>query len=295
MSKKYVEEKAFLSDQEIRKRLSERVWQQKMLMEHKAKRETLYFGSILPIYSYEKHSKQGDGRLHWEPANIYGFSNDKWVKVLPDDFEKYGVTEEDVSQYLGKETQLNDHLLGDDTYALRMAMVLMDEGESFDTLKDIYDKIHAVFAMGYDHTWESIIKHFPSLKERFEKKRPERKKISERLFGEYNEEYERLVQSVKIKSIERIPENFNKNTFDYIQVEVRLSVLLPMETKKTLCKKYIKSIGKHVLTVLSESSKFLKFGVPTNILKVEKATLGRDATLYITLGVKEKTEKEGGN
>lgn len=290
MTKGYREEKNLLTEQDIRDRLRRRLRVQKTLQNNS---EPLYFGSILPIYSYGKNGRLEDGRLAHGASSIYGFDNNKWVKVDVSDIEKYGVKREDIVDYLDRENyQLNEQLLGDDVYALRMAMVLMDEGESFETLKDIYDKIHAVFLMGYDHTWDAIIQNFPSLQRRFEKKRPERKKISERLFGKYNEEYERFVLSVKIKSIDRIPENLNKNTFDYIQIEVGLSMLLPMETKKALCKKYIKAIGKHVLIVLSENVRFQKFGIPTNILKVERATIGMDSILYMTLGVKEKAKEK---
>lgn len=198
------------------------------------------------------------------------------------------MSDKEVSKYAYKENlQFNEHLIGSDVQALRMAMVLMGEGEPIETLKELYNKIHLYFVMGLPRTWESILKYLPSLRERYERSHPQ-KKISERLFGKENEEYERFVQSVRIKSIDRIPENTNKNTFDYIHVEVRLSGTIPQETRLYLCKKYARVIGQHVLIVIEESPRFQKFGVPSNILKLEKATLGRDATLYMTMGIKER-------
>ena len=205
--------------------------------------------------------------------------------------------EEEVWKYTYKgDLQFNSHLIGNDTQSLRMAMVLMDEGESIETLKSIYDHIHVPLSDVNRHDWTTIIRYAPSLKERYERKRPNRK-ISEKIFGKIDEEYERLVQRVRIKSIDRIPENYNKRTFDYIQVEVLLSGILPHETKKLLCKRYIRAIGRHVLMVLEENPRFQKFSVPVNILKIEKATLGLDSTLYITLGLKDQKldKKESSN
>lgn len=247
---------------------------------------TIHFGSLLPIYAYgERRFTDGDTS---KTASIYGFEDGRFIKVSSDKFAEHGVLEEELKLYVYKDDQqFNPHLIGDDTYALRMAMILMDEGEPIETLRDIYNKIHAIFVMGLRHDWETILRYEPSLKERYDRKRP-RKYVSERLFGKFNEEYERFVQRVKIKSIDRIPENANKNTFDYIQVEVLLSGTLPRETQRYLCKKYARAIGRHVVMVIGESTRFQKFGVPTNILKIEKATLGKDSTLYITMGVKER-------
>lgn len=247
---------------------------------------TIHFGSLLPIYTY---GEKGIGsRKISSVASIYGFEDGKFIRVPRNEFEEHGILEEELKAYIHREDQLfNPHLIGDDAYALRMAMILMDEGEPIETLRDIYEKIHRHFAMGLRHDWTTILRYEPSLKERHDKKRP-KKYISERVFGKYNEEYERLVHRVKIKAIDRMPENPNKNTFDYIQVEVLLSGTLPQEKLRYLCKKHAKAIGRHVVMVIEESPRFQKFDVPVNILKIEKATLGQDSTLYITMGIKER-------
>lgn len=246
---------------------------------------TIHFGSILPIYAYGERRFTDEDTS--KTASIYGFEDGRFIKVPCDKFEEHQILEEELKHYVHREDrQFNSHLIGDDTNALRMAMMLMDEEETIETLKDIYDKIHAIFVMGLRHDWETILRYEPSLKERYDRKRP-KNYISERLFGKFNKEYERFVQRVKIKSIDRIPENTNKNTFDYIQVEVLLSGTLPQETLRYLCKKYGRAIGRHVLMVIGESPRFQKFGVPVNILKIEKATLvARESMLYITIEIK---------
>lgn len=244
---------------------------------------TLFFGTFLPIYVNGRLGHNKDGSLSVGSSSVYGFENGKWEKAAADRFESY-----EVMQVLDREDcQLNAHLIGSDTEALRFAMVLMHKGEPIDKLKEIYDLIHAEFANGMLHQWEPIIEKIPSLKDRFERNRPERQKISKRLFGTVNPEYERLVQNIRIKSIDRIPENQNKNTFDFIHVEIRLSATMSKEERMFLCKKYKKAIGKHILIALSENSKFRRFSVPINILRIERATIGMDATLYVTLGIKD--------
>lgn len=259
------------------------VKKRKIVSEYANRREPLYFGDFLPIYV---NARNGFGKNGKGASTVYGFENGRWTKVPAEKF-----ADQEVIQAIDLwDAQLNVYLIGDDVVALRYAMVLMYKGDPVESLKEIYDLIHTAFSEGTEHKWETIVKKYPVLKERFEKNHPDRQKISKRLFGYVNDEYEQFVQNVRIASIDRVPENRNKNTFDYIQVEVRLSGIIQREGRKILCKKYKKEIGRHILIVLSESPKFLKYSVPVNILKVEKATLGMDATLYVTLGVKTLPE-----
>ena len=250
--------------------------------------QTLYFGSVLPVYAYAEKSRAAMMKSTvCGIATIYGFEENQFKKIPHTCFTQHGIEEEEVAKFTyNGDIQFNSHLIGDDSQALRMAMTLMDEGESIETLKAIYDLIHAPISEGFGSNWETIITYAPALKSRYEKKHSNRF-ISEKIFGEVNDEYEQLVQRIRIKSFDRIPENSNKNSFDYIQIEVLLSGTIPHETKKFLCRKYLRAIGRHVLMVLEESRRFQRFSVPVNILKAEKATLGLDSTLYITLGIKD--------
>lgn len=253
--------------------------------------EEIRFGAVLPIYAYTKRGLDPT-QSRISAASVYGFEDGKFLKVPRTKFADHEINEIELERYMGiGDRVFNSHLIGEDTAAIRMATALMEEGETIEVLRTIYERVHAALGHGY-RNWDSIVRFDPSLKKRYEKKRPERRKISERLFGRYVEEYERLVQSIRVKAIERVPENRNISTFDYIQVEVRLSSILPVETRRALCKKYIRAIGQHVLITLGGNPRFKKYSVPTSILKVEKATLGRDATLYVTLGVKNKREEE---
>lgn len=256
--------------------------------------ETIYFGKVLPIFVHPRNTFERESAVDSRTGGIYGFVDGRFLRIKRSKFQEFGVKEEELIRYVDRDyRQFNKHLIGSDVLALRYAMTLMCDGEPLETLQSFYDKIHNAFEFGCKHDWESIIRFCPSLKERCEERKPERRKISERLFGRYNKEYERFVQKVSVKSIDRVPENTNKITFDYIHVEVSLPFLLSLEEKRAMCEKYIRAIRLHILIVLEENTRFQRFSVPTNILQIEKATIGMDSILYITLGIKDEVRALG--
>lgn len=91
----------------------------------------------------------------------------------------------------------------------------------------------------------------------------------------------------------RSPENQNKKTFDYIHVPIGIS---GCNDKMDFVKKSYKRIANETIKMLSGNRRFTKFGVPVNVLKVEKAVLTCQGELLLTFGLKEikmNDEKKG--
>lgn len=91
----------------------------------------------------------------------------------------------------------------------------------------------------------------------------------------------------------RSPENPNKKTFDYIHVPIGIS---GCKDKLDFVKNNYKGIAHEAIKMLSEYKRFTKYGVPVNVLKVEKAVLTHQGELILTFGLKEikiDDEKKG--
>lgn len=82
---------------------------------------------------------------------------------------------------------------------------------------------------------------------------------------------------------DRIPENTNKNTFDFIRCDVSI---MGVEDKYIFCKENYKEIIGRVLDKLESSQSFKKYHVPTNILRVSRATVLKDGDLAILFEIK---------
>lgn len=86
---------------------------------------------------------------------------------------------------------------------------------------------------------------------------------------------DRFVIKVHTPTYERVPENINKNTFDFVRVfiDIPSNKSCSIEDCKLVLKNYRVAICNKLLTKIAEHSKFQKFGVPVNILKLSKITL----------------------
>lgn len=84
----------------------------------------------------------------------------------------------------------------------------------------------------------------------------------------------------------REPENENKNTFDYIYIDIL--IIQNWETDKM---EYIKEnmyeIRRRVVEKLQNDRSFEKYGVPINFLKISRITLKRDSILQFVFELKE--------
>lgn len=86
----------------------------------------------------------------------------------------------------------------------------------------------------------------------------------------------------------RSPENIKNKTFDYIHVPIGIS---GCKDKKDFVKKNYNGIAQQAVKMLSENKRFTKYGVPVNVLKVEKAVLTHQGELLLTFGLKELKSK----
>lgn len=86
----------------------------------------------------------------------------------------------------------------------------------------------------------------------------------------------------------RIPENENKDSFDYILASAYISAV---EDKYEFVKEHKKEILSMMLDRISNMKRFKKYGVPIGVLKVGKCVLGRDGYLYVTFEIKDELRK----
>lgn len=97
---------------------------------------------------------------------------------------------------------------------------------------------------------------------------------------------DRFITKIDTPSIEREIGNKNKNTFDFIYVDV--CIIHFWETDK---RKYIKEnmpeIKRRVVEKIESSNQFKRYGVPINFLKVTSITLTRDDVLHFIFELKE--------
>lgn len=96
---------------------------------------------------------------------------------------------------------------------------------------------------------------------------------------------DRFITKIERPEFERIPTNPNKNTFDYIFVEV--NIVQEWEGDRlTYIKKHKKQIFEMVLKKVQESKRFKKYGIPINFLKFTRVTLKRNSVLEFVLELK---------
>ena len=100
---------------------------------------------------------------------------------------------------------------------------------------------------------------------------------------------ERLCTKIEKPSIERTPENTNKNSFDRIRVVVCLNATMHSSVKDLLrcIRENRDQIDELVLRRIEESKAFQKFEVPINILKLSSLQFAGDYTLEYIFEVKD--------
>ena len=101
---------------------------------------------------------------------------------------------------------------------------------------------------------------------------------------------DRLVQYISPPVYERVPENSDESTFDYI----RMTVGLPhyqfdsWEALQSEVKKYQDEIYQRVFQKLEKDRQFKKYGVSTNFLKLSDVMLLRDFSMEFIFELKEQ-------
>lgn len=94
---------------------------------------------------------------------------------------------------------------------------------------------------------------------------------------------DRFIGRISPFIFDRVPENTNKNTFDFIRCDVSI---MGVENHHEFCQKNYKKIVKKVLTKLEQTKRFQRYGVPVNILKLSKATVLKDGDLALLFEIK---------
>lgn len=97
---------------------------------------------------------------------------------------------------------------------------------------------------------------------------------------------DRFITRIDTPSIEREIGNKDKNTFDFIYVDVCIIQLWDTD-KKEYIKANIQEIKKRVLEKIENSNRFKRYGVPINFLKLTSITLTRDDVLHFIFELKE--------
>lgn len=93
-----------------------------------------------------------------------------------------------------------------------------------------------------------------------------------------------VILSVKSPKFERYAENDNKNTFDIVRVEV----VLTSSIKKEEIQNNKDNIIREAIKKIESSKKFLKFGVPVNILKLYDFVVSVDGTVRLSFCIKDE-------
>lgn len=100
---------------------------------------------------------------------------------------------------------------------------------------------------------------------------------------------DRLVTSMEPASYERVPENKNEKTFDFIRVYVNLSSTFYNTWEDLLegVKTHKREIHQMVLDKIQNDRRYKKFGVPINVLKLSNLVLSRHYFLEYIFELKE--------
>ena len=239
-------------------------------------------------------------------SSVGGFVNNKYVKIKAEEFSKYDFTLEEASKKAGffhNTVQNADYfqdVLGDeyilDKSHLRFIVSLLNEGDTMEDmirmykrLEDVYHELAKTEKNPRNIPCTKVCLKVPELKKRYFSLNPESiAHISEELFGEYISGYEKFIIGMNIDTIGRVYGNNNKDTFDYIRFEVKINSSMQNDSKMHLCRVYKKHIMKHALYTISKDSKFVRYGVPVNILSIDNMVLTNDSRILITFGIKKE-------
>jgi hypothetical protein len=93
-------------------------------------------------------------------------------------------------------------------------------------------------------------------------------------------------------SIERVPTNYDENTFDFVRVRCSLPHFIDKNKRKDYVQKNLKDIVQVYLAYLSTQKSFTKYEIGTEWLKVGYITITQYADLEILFELKEIPELE---
>lgn len=102
--------------------------------------------------------------------------------------------------------------------------------------------------------------------------------------------FDRLVQLIGRPEYERVPENQDPSTFDRIRMTVGLSRYLfhSWGELRNEVKKYRHEIYRRSIQKIAADSRFTRYGVPINFIKLSNATLLRNFSIELIFELKER-------
>ena len=86
-------------------------------------------------------------------------------------------------------------------------------------------------------------------------------------------------------SIGREIDNYNTETFDFIRIEIPITINSKSDRLK-YCKIFKKELLEYAMLTLEQSKRFQRFGIPINFLKIDDIVLRTDCILEIIMSLK---------
>lgn len=204
-----------------------------------------------------------------------------------------------INNWTGRYYDINIYLRGFDSVGEKiMFHILIDEllPSSFNNINDFCKKI---FKQKFLNINNDIIEEYPdSTKYELIFNNCSRGNVYNELdnFNDYCEllRYEKsllnlYIASIKYPEISRFTNNPNKNTFDFIRIELMLCT--PQEWTRDELRQFIKRNKKiyceAVLNKIKETKRFAKFNIPINFLKLTSLTITNCRSLIFIFELKD--------
>ena len=95
-----------------------------------------------------------------------------------------------------------------------------------------------------------------------------------------------FITGISNVSIEREPENKDKNTFDFVRVYASTKAI-SLEEKRQILSTYKREILRLILTKIKRSPNFQRYDIPINFLRLTQCTLTRDQQIVFVFELKD--------
>lgn len=212
-------------------------------------------------------TRDGKGNIGIKHRNItkkypqFGYSPNKGIYIFKDK-----VTE--VSDALGSEVTVDQVVSWLSSTMYHVGKSLSKEVLGIYYMEDMYLKF------GYSgRTFDDFLDYIQDLNKKY---------------GGFSNQYlNRVFLKPVVADIRRASGNDRKKSFDFIEMEVPIIDSVGKDEAKKIIKENMRVFVDDCAEVLKENTKYKKFGVPTNFLKVGKITITRDNLVIITFELKD--------
>ena len=104
--------------------------------------------------------------------------------------------------------------------------------------------------------------------------------------GYENDEFYAFVTGYSDTIIRYAPGTNPRKAFDYIDIFAHMNISLPYKYQLLVAKQYKDKIIEDALFHIENTGSFLKYGIPTKYLHLDRMVLKKDCTLYLLFSVK---------